>query len=95
MEAIKDTVLSVMQGLKAQKKASSKDDPQSILKKVLSRRELKHAKANYLRAGVLGISVDSSGWLYQLNLQKEKMLDKLTKYSKIIKDIRFKIGEIE
>jgi len=93
MQTIKDIIPDVIQGLEAKKRAQ--DEPELLLKRVLPKKELRHVKFKYLRKGVLGITVDSSGWIYQLNLQKSALLAKLGKKSKAIKDIRFYIGEIQ
>jgi len=93
MEKIKDIVIDVIQGLEAKKRAQ--DEPELLLKRVLPKKELGHVKFRYLRKGVLGITVDSSAWIYQLNLQKPELLAKLGKKSKAIKDIRFYIGETQ
>ncbi len=91
MDAIKDVVTQVMRGLRSVK--PPQDDPEDLLKKVLSKKELQHVKFRYLRRGILGVAVDSSTRLYQLSLQKSTLLVKLAKKSKSIKDIRFYIGE--
>ena len=93
METIKDIVTDVIEGLKDKKRAQ--DEPEVLLKRVLPKKELGHVKFRYLRKGVLGITVDSSTWIYQLNLQKSELLAKLGKKSKGIKDIRFYIGETQ
>ena len=94
MEAIKDTVLNVMERLAAKKTGSAADEPETWLKKVLTKKELGHIKFNYFKKGVLNLNVDSSSWLYNFNLQKEELLDKLNKHLKGIKDIRFRIGDV-
>jgi len=93
METIKDIIPDVIRGLEAKRHAH--DEPELLLKRVLPKKELGHVKFKYLRKGVLGITVDSSAWIYQLNLQKPELLAKLGKKSKAIKDIRFYIGEIQ
>ncbi len=95
MDAVKDIIKSVMHDLETKKTAVSKDDPQALLKNVLTKKELGHIKFNYFRKGVLNINVESSTWLYHLNLRKKILLDKLAKESSSIKDIRFRIGDIE
>ncbi len=95
MDAVRDIVKNVMQELETKKTALSRDDPNVLLKKVLTKKELGHIKFNYFRKGVVNVSVDSSTWLYHLNLQKKVLLDKLIKESGSIKDIRFRIGDIE
>lgn len=82
-----------MHGIEA-KKARVGDDPQALLKRALSKKELKHIKFSYFKKGILGVNVDSSAWLYSLTLQKEDLLARLNKGSSTIKDIRFRIGEI-
>lgn len=91
MDAIKDIVTDLMRGLKNKKPL--KDDPASILKKVLSRKDLGHIRFRYFRRGTLGIAVDSSTRLYQLNLKKSQLLTRLGKKSPGIKDIRLYLGE--
>jgi len=93
MQTIKDIIPDVIRGLETKKHAQ--DEPELLLKRALSEKELGHAKFRYLRKGVLGITVDSSSWIYQLNLQKSALLAKLSKKSKAIKDIRFYIGETQ
>ncbi len=93
MDTIKDIVTDVIRGLKTKKRAQ--DGPELLLKRILPKKELGHVKFRYLRKGILGISVDSSSWLYQLNLQKPQLLVKLGKKPPTIKDIRFYIGETQ
>jgi hypothetical protein len=92
MEAIKNTVINVMQELGAKKREHAKADPVSLLKKALTKKELQHIKFNYLKKGVLDLYVDSSGWLYNFNLKKEELLNSLNKKSSAIKKIRFRLG---
>lgn len=95
MEAIKSTVMNVMDSLAAKKARDCEDSPQGWLKRVLTKGAREHIKLNYFKKGILSVNVDSSSWLYSLTLQKEEMLDNLGKFSNGIKDIRFRIGEIK
>jgi hypothetical protein len=95
MDQIKKIVTDVMQDLRVQKKKGAQDNPALLLKRLLPKKELGHVKFRYLRKGVLGITVDSSGWIYQLNLQKPGLLERLAKKHRVIKDIRFYIGETQ
>lgn len=94
MESIKDTLRVVMSELKSGKAASA-GAPEEILKKILTKRELKHIKFNYFRKGVLGVVVDSSSWLYQLSIKKENLLARATEVSDVVKDIRLRLGDIK
>lgn len=94
MEAIKDTIVSIMQDLRA-KKINPSSDPHALIRKALTKKESRHIKFNYFKKGILSLYVDSSGWLYNLSLKKEELLAKFNKSSGAIKDIRFRIGEIK
>ena len=95
MEQIKDTIASVIGNLVAKKQGEVGGGPEGLLKKALTKKELGHIKFNYFKKGVININVDSSSWLYSLNLKKEELLEKLGKESSKIKDIRFRIGEVK
>ncbi|MFH1198555.1 MAG: hypothetical protein V1650_00085 [Candidatus Omnitrophota bacterium] len=95
MEGIKDTVLSVIQGLEAKRQGFPNDAPETILKKVLTKKELGHIKVNYFKKGLLGLNVDSSAWLYQFNLHKEGLLSRIKTHTSVIKDIKFRIGDVK
>lgn len=96
METIKSTVINVIQELVSKKETGAQQaDLQLLLKKALTKKELKHIKFNYFKKGVLGIRVDSSAWLYSLNLKKEKLQALLNNNPGVqVKNIRFNIGEI-
>lgn len=93
MEKIKDTILTIMQAWEAQERQAPAQDPSLWLKKILTKKELKHIKVDYFRKGIVGISVDSSPWLYSLTLRKGDLLARLRHYSDNVKDIRLRIGE--
>ena len=94
MELLKKTLDEVMRGLNVKKSGSPDADPQQWLKKALTKRELQHIKVKYFNKGTLGLSVDSSAWLYALSLKKEELLGKLKKENPGLKNISFRIGEI-
>ncbi len=96
MEVIKDTVINVIRELSLKKGGDAgRYNPETLLKKALTKKELRHIKFHYFRKGMLGIEVDSSSWLYSLSLKKEKLITKLNAGPSLgVKDIRFIIGEI-
>lgn len=94
MERINITVAQVMAHLKTKRESSDKENPEAIVKNVFSKKERGHIQFHYLRKGVLGIKVDSSSWLYHLNLQKKNLLAKAHKNTPTVKEIRFSLGEI-
>jgi len=95
MEGIKDTVLNVIKTLDAKRGGEAGPGPEDVLKKVLTKKELGHIKINYFKKGVVYVNVDSSSWLYQMNLHKEALLSRVKKDSSAVKDIRFSIGDIK
>lgn len=95
METIKDVVKNLIRGWEEKNRRSLKDNPEVLLKKVLTPKEQEHIQFNYFKRGIIGVAVDSSSWLYHFNLQKRDLLAKLCELSCAIKDIRFGIGEIK
>jgi hypothetical protein len=94
MELLKNTLASVMHQLDAKKTVFQDAGPQQWLKNALTKKELGHIRVKYFSKGVLGLSVDSSAWLYILSLKKEELLGKLKKENPGLKNINFTIGEI-
>lgn len=93
MELLKKTLDEVMRGIDVKKNASSEAGPALWLKKALTKKELGHIKVKYFSKGVLGLSVDSSAWLYILSLKKEELLESLKKESSELRNISLRIGE--
>ena len=69
MEEIKETITKVIQQLENKKIASGGGDIEEVLKKVLTKGEIKHIKIQYFHNGILGLAVDSSAWTYAVTLQ--------------------------
>jgi len=92
MEPIKGTVANLLK--EWQKKSEKQGDPEQWLKKTLTKKELGHIKFNYLKKGILGLSVDSSSLLYQLSLKKAELIKSLKKEEAGIKDIYLRIGAV-
>jgi hypothetical protein len=95
VERIKVTIDSLFKDLVAKKNLGADSGPERWLKNVLTKKELRHIKLHYFRKGILGLSVDSSVWMYALNLKKESLLKKLKEESQDVKEIRFSIGEVK
>jgi hypothetical protein len=92
MEPLKNTVVSVMLGLQEKKIGVAGKDPADLLKKALTKKELQHINFNYFRKGILGLTVDSSAWLYNFNLQKQDLIARLNKQFGSVKELRLRIG---
>jgi hypothetical protein len=94
MELLKNTLDDVMRQLGEKKSVFQEAGPQQWLKKALTKKELGHIRVKYFSKGVLGLSVDSSAWLYILSLKKEELLKELQKENPDLKNINFRIGEV-
>lgn len=94
MELLKNTLDGLMRQLSVKKSDFCDTGPQQWLKKALTKKELGHIRVKYFSKGILGLSVDSSAWLYILSLKKEELLKELKKDNPELKNINFRIGEI-
>lgn len=96
MEQIKNTVQALLSDLrkKREQKPLFEREPDEFLKKFFSKKEIDHIGFGYFKKGVLCIKVDSSSWLYHLNLKKELITGELKKNHSAIKEIKFYIGEV-
>ena len=94
MELLKNTLADLMCQLSAKKTVFQDTGPAQWLKKTLTKKELGHIRVKYFNKGILGLSVDSSAWLYILSLKKEELLKELKKENPELKNINFRIGEV-
>ena len=92
---IKDTINNVIRSLETKKEGPGRDNLYGWMQEVFSKKELKHIEFDYFHRGILGIIVDSSTWLYHLNLKKEALLLQLNKRDALVKNIRFRLGGVK
>lgn len=62
------------------KQLCSKEEIDKVWEDVVGKRDSIHAWPTSLTKGVLKISVDNPGWIYQLTTQKRTILKKLQSY---------------
>jgi len=93
METIKETIYQVMHELDTLQKHSHSDEISAWLQKALSIRERKHIRSYSEYKGVLRLRVDSSSWLYHLNLKKEVLLTGVRQCLPRVQEIRFSVSE--
>lgn len=93
-QAIKDVVSTILEGLK-NKEPSFLERLLLEWKKVVRGNIAKHTKPVAWTGTRLIVNVDSSSYLYELNLQKEKILSKLKRRlgKEKIDEIQFRMGE--
>ena len=94
MEHIKSIVQNIIQS--AQEKGRDEIGyAQEIWKKITDKTITQSTSARYYKNGVLYVDVKNPAWKFELSVKKEIILKKINKYSKKkIKDIRFKVGDI-
>ncbi len=92
MEAIKHTVSAVLAQLTAEHGKALEDGPAAWLAKVFTKKELEHVRFQYYRKGVVGLTADSSTWLYHLNIRKEELLVRFRRVAPEIKEMRVRLG---
>ncbi len=91
MDEIKNIVHSVIGDLSGQQ---LKNEQQlfEFWDRILNSKERKHARLSGLKNGTLYVHVDSSAWLYQMNLQKGKILRRMQEKFPEVRKIFIKIG---
>ncbi len=92
MDTIKQTVSAVMAQLTAEHGRAVEQGPAAWIKRLFSAQERGHVQFAYYRKGVLGLQVDSSAWLYHLNLRKDDLLAQLQRLSPEAKELRLRLG---
>ena len=93
MDPLKAIVHRVIENLAA-KNPESQDKIQRVWQTLLDGPAIRHNKIVRLTNGKLIVHVDSSAWLYQMNLNKKKILERLHEEVPEVKEIFFKIGKI-
>ncbi len=79
------------------KGAFTQEDMAAAWESAVGKRAAKHSKVRSIQVSRLIVSVDGSGWLYELTVQKKDILKKLSSEIKgrKLKDITFRIGDLK
>lgn len=94
MDEIKAVVAAVIKNLAVKQGKDSRHNIMALWEKVVDKETKKHARPLDLKEKTLRVSVDSSAWMYQLNLERMKLLAALQKEGAEIEKIFFRIGKI-
>lgn len=75
----------------------TQEDMAAAWESAVGKKAAKHSKVRSLQGSRLIVSVDGSGWLYELTVQKKDILKKLSSEIKgrKLKDITFRIGDLK
>ena len=94
MDEIKDVLASVIRDLTKHKKDVDFQKALDVLKGAIGATAFAHTQIVYLTKEKIRVNVDSSAWLYALNLKKEHIQAELEK-SLGIGDLRLALGDIK
>lgn len=94
MEKIKDIIPQVLSDL-SQRNPVRPTQIQHIWQESIDEKTRKHVSIGGFEQGKLLVLVDSPTWLFQLSLQKNKILSKMRQQSPDIQSIQFKIGTVK
>ena len=94
MESIKDIIPQVIEQLTI-RKPDDQNKIQRIWQNIIDAKMAQHSMLSDFSDGILTVAVDSSVRLYQMNLNKKKILEKLQDEIPDIKNIKFKIGKVQ
>jgi len=93
MDNIKDVVNRVIGGLVCQA-PEGYQHVHDAWAQIVDPQTARHTRVAGVKHDQLTVYVDSPAWLYQMNLQKEKLLQQLKKDLPKLKRILFKIGKV-
>ncbi len=96
LDPIKDVVSGIVKGWKKESASFTEDKILKVWEKAAGRRLARHSRPVSFKAKRLIVHVDSSPWLYELTLQRPKILVRLKKCfkKKPVTEVQFRIGEI-
>ena len=94
MEEVKDVIKGVISDMLKREKSLHFQEAEAVWQRVAGPKASRHNKIVHLTKERIRVNVDSSAWLYELNLKKEQIEHKLQKALKI-HEVRFRIGSIK
>ena len=95
MDNIKDILGRVIAGMSVRTSQNEEHKLEEQWQIALEKDEPKHVRLVGLRNGLLLVNVDSPAWLYQMNLRRVKILERLKSEMPNIQNISFKIGKVK
>jgi len=94
MQEIKSVLKTVLKDLMRQQKGRDLDAAKALWRRLVGERATAHSQIVYLTKDKIRVNVNSSAWLYQLNLKKNTIQKEFYKAFKI-KDIKLQLGDIK
>ena len=93
MEEVKDIVKSVVADLTRKHRREDLDRAQKAWKRCVGPAAFVHSRIVHLTKERIRVNVDSSAWLYDLNLRKGRIVRELAR-SLNIKEVSLRLGEV-
>jgi len=94
MDNMKDIITDVI-GKLSQRQSFNNDKIQRLWCNILNTQEVQHTQLMGIKEGILSVNVDSPAWLYQMNIKRSKILERLKTEDMNIKSIFFRIGKVK
>ncbi len=92
---IKEVAKGIIEGL-SQERLSKEERVKRVWQKAVGKRFLPHTRPTSFRKKRLVVEVDSSGWLYELTMEKKGIVAKLKKMlGDDFRELQFRIGRVE
>ena len=93
---IKDVVKNVIAALSNESPNVNESQIEKIWESAAGKKLAAHSKPVSFKTSRLVVNVDSSGWLYELTMERARILKRLKKKltKKPVKEIQFRIGEV-
>ena len=94
MDEIKDVLAGVLHDLMKKQKGEDFAKTLQTWKRIVGPKAYPHTKIVHLTKDRIRVNVNSSAWLYELNLKKERIQRALNKALKI-REVNFRLGEVD
>lgn len=94
MDEVKDVIKDVLHSLFEKQKDLNFQKTQDTWEKIVGPKASRHTRIVYLTKDKIRVNVDSSAWLYDLNVKKERIRKELNKRLKI-HDVGFRLGNVK
>lgn len=93
MDEIREVVGSLIKDLDKQRKKIDLEKVQAVWEAVAGPKAAAHTKIVYLTKEKIRVNVNSSAWLYELHLKKERLEKEILKKLKI-PELELRLGDI-
>ncbi len=94
MEPIKDIIPQVIANI-SQKKPETQEKIQRLWYSMVGEQAKEHTAMAEFKDKRLTVHVDSPAWLFQMNVKKRKILERLKEEWPDLQNIHFKIGKVK